>query len=87
MSADLAALLGSGEMSSSSLPLLGMGRDVPDGTLRLRRGHLDLDWTTTTSTDYFAAVRSTMAAYFAAVRGYCSRSAGYPWCAPRSAAW
>ncbi len=68
LSADLAALLGSGEMSSSSLPLLGMGRDVPDGTLRLRRGHLDLDWTTTTSTDYFAAVRSTMAAYFAAVR-------------------
>ena len=61
MSADLAALVGSGRLSSSALPLLGMGRDVPDGVMRLTKGYLDVDWTTATSTSYFARVRDTMA--------------------------
>ncbi len=60
LSADLAALLGPGRLSDGSLPLLGMGRDVPDGVMRLRGGHLDVDWTTTTSRDYFEGVRDTM---------------------------
>ena len=60
LSADLSALLGPGRLSDGSLPLLGMGRDVPDGVLRLRGGHLDVDWTTTTSRDYFEGVRNTM---------------------------
>lgn len=69
MSADLAALIGSGRMSSTSLPLLGMGRDVPDGVMRLRRGQLDIDWTTTTSASYFGRVRDTMAALAGEMRG------------------
>lgn len=58
----LARLLGDGRLSAGSLPLLGMGRDVPDGVFRLRGDHLDVDWTTRTSAGYFAAVRSTMRA-------------------------
>lgn len=62
LSAELALLHGNSELSSGSLPLLGMGRDVPDGVLRLRRGYLDIDWTTATSKVYFDRVRKTMAA-------------------------
>nr|MDQ5872294.1 GMC family oxidoreductase N-terminal domain-containing protein [Acidobacteriota bacterium] len=59
-SAEVRSLLGSCEMSSSSLPVLGMGRDVPDGTMRLRRGFLDVDWTTRSSQSYFDGMRATM---------------------------
>jgi cholesterol oxidase len=58
--ADLALLLGDARLTSTSLPLLGMGRDVPDGVLRLREGRLEVDWTTETSLEYFNGVRGTM---------------------------
>ncbi|MEU6546375.1 GMC oxidoreductase [Streptomyces sp. NPDC046859] len=60
VSGQLALLLGPALFSATSLPLLGMGRDVPDGRMRLRRGQLDVDWTTLTSRAYFERVRSTM---------------------------
>ncbi len=61
LSAEIGNLLGPGELSSGSMPLLGMGRDVPDGVMRLRKGYLDVDWTTETSKAYFRRVRRTMA--------------------------
>ncbi|MFB7369815.1 GMC family oxidoreductase [Streptomyces sp. NPDC056222] len=60
ISSRLALLLGPGVFSDSALPLLGMGRDLPDGRMSLRRGHLDIDWTTLTSRRYFERVRRTM---------------------------
>jgi len=60
ISADLAAALGDGSLSASSLPLLGMGRDIPDGVLSLQDGRLAVDWTLATSTGYFGRVRKTM---------------------------
>jgi cholesterol oxidase len=60
LSRELHDLLGSGDLSASSLPLLGMGRDVPDGVMRLRDGRLDCEWTTATSMAYFQRVRATM---------------------------
>ena len=39
---------------------LGMGRDIPDGNMRLRDGYLELDWTTKTSRAYFDGVKSAM---------------------------
>jgi cholesterol oxidase len=60
LSRELHDLLGSGELSVSSLPLLGMGRDVPDGVMRLRDGRLNCAWTTATSKAYFERVRATM---------------------------
>lgn len=60
LSQEFSHLLGDGVTSSSSMPLLGMGRDVPDGTLRLREGQLDVDWTTDTSMTFFERVRDTM---------------------------
>jgi cholesterol oxidase len=41
----LAHLFGTSEVASGLLPLLGMGRDVPDGRMYLRHNHLRLDWT------------------------------------------
>ncbi|GAB3983085.1 hypothetical protein GCM10029978_088590 [Actinoallomurus acanthiterrae] len=60
LSSEVSEMIGDGALSVSSLPLLGMGRDVPDGVLRLRGGKLDADWTTKTSEEYFDRLRSTM---------------------------
>lgn len=60
LSAEMARLLGDGRLSAASLPLLGMGRDVPDGVMRLRGKYLDVRWTTRTSIEYFDGVRATM---------------------------
>ncbi|MEU6981547.1 GMC oxidoreductase [Streptomyces sp. NPDC046371] len=69
ISGRLAQLLGPGVFSDSALPLLGMGRDVPDGRMGLRRGNLDVDWTTRTSRPYFERVRATMADVAGALGG------------------
>jgi cholesterol oxidase len=63
LGADLSTLLGDGRLTASSLPLLGMGRDIPDGVLHIdEQGRLAVDWTIETSTDYFHGVRETMRA-------------------------
>ncbi len=60
LSAELAALLGSAELSAGMLPLLGMGRDVADGQMHLREGKLDIDWRIDRSAPYFRRVRGEM---------------------------
>ncbi len=70
LGADLATLLGDGRLTASSLPLLGMGRDIPDGVLHIdERGRLAVDWTIESSTDYFHGVRETMRAIAAQLGG------------------
>jgi cholesterol oxidase len=62
--ADLSRLVGKAGLTSESLPLLAMGRDVPDGVMTLtkhRSKHfLDLDWTSKRSSAYFDRVRAVM---------------------------
>jgi cholesterol oxidase len=60
VSGDVAALFGGGVRSSTWLPMLAMGRDVPDGVMRLKGGDLDLDWTMRSSRAYYAAVEDTL---------------------------
>jgi cholesterol oxidase len=57
---EIAAALGQARRSSSLMPLAGMGRDVPDGTLSLERGRLNSDWRIDHSADYFMRVRGEM---------------------------
>jgi len=60
LSAELQAALG-GAFSKSTLPLLGMGRDIPNGTMALdgpRR--LTNDWRLKSSRDYFQRLKKTM---------------------------
>lgn len=55
LAAELSDLLGPMSLSACSLPLLGMGRDVPDGRFSLdpERGRLQLDWARRRSEAYF----------------------------------
>jgi cholesterol oxidase len=59
VTAHIADLLQSAELSAGGLPLLGMGRDIPDGRMFLRNGRLDLDWNRRRSNEYFARMRTT----------------------------
>jgi cholesterol oxidase len=59
-SAELAELLGNCVKSSGTLPLLGMGRDTPDGVMSLRDEYLQVDWTTKTSRPYLDSVKAAM---------------------------
>jgi cholesterol oxidase len=62
LSGELAYVMGAAHLSSTSVPLLGMGRDVPDGHLRLEDGLLESDWSIRHSSDYFTRLRDTMRA-------------------------
>jgi cholesterol oxidase len=60
LSGELSELIGDGRHSAGVLPLLGMGRDVPDGKLTLEDGYLECDWTMETSRAYYEAVKRSM---------------------------
>jgi cholesterol oxidase len=58
---ELADALGECDLSRGSLPLLGMGRDVPDGTFTLDGDdHLACDWSIDSSKPFFDSVLGTM---------------------------
>lgn len=62
VSAEIAEVIGDCVGSASSLPLLAMGRDLPDGRMALNRdGLLEVDWHMRHSSSYFQRVRQTMA--------------------------
>jgi cholesterol oxidase len=57
--ADLAAFLGKATLSSTTLPLFSMGRDMPDGTMSLdKHGLLEVDWRKNRS-DVYEQIRRT----------------------------
>jgi cholesterol oxidase len=63
ISGEIRGLLGDCAVSSSSMAVLGMGRDVPDGTMRLSgKGYLDVDWKLDASGAYFRRLAGTMKA-------------------------
>jgi cholesterol oxidase len=58
--AELSRLLRNTNRSADSMPLLGMGRDTPDGVFSLdSEGRLALDWSIDGSKSYFDQVRQT----------------------------
>jgi len=69
ITADVSKLLGGALLSSTSVPMLAMGRDIPDGVMRLRNGDLDVNWTTRTSDAYFDRVQQTIRAIASALGG------------------
>jgi cholesterol oxidase len=61
VSEEIARLFGKAEFSAGLLPLLGMGRDVPDGKMHLNGyGKLAVDWNKRSSEAFFAALRQQM---------------------------
>jgi cholesterol oxidase len=73
-SAVLARLFGQSEVAGGLLPLLGMGRDVPDGRMYLRHNHLRLDWRKGPGAGRRGHGRS--GPFFDRLRGECERLAG-----------
>lgn len=60
LSAELQHLLG-GDLSASAMPLLGMGRDRPNGVFELQdNGRLNTNWAMQGSKDYFDRLKRTM---------------------------
>ncbi|HTN24675.1 MAG TPA: GMC family oxidoreductase [Solirubrobacteraceae bacterium] len=56
--AELSGLLGDSSESAGFLPLLGMGRDIPEGVMSLRKEGLEIDWKKNGSSKaYFNRVR------------------------------
>jgi cholesterol oxidase len=60
LSGEFKALMGDGATSSGTLPLLGMGRDVPDGRLYLEDGFLENTWSMDSSQAYYDGVKASM---------------------------
>ncbi len=60
MGAEISRLFGENQTSAGLLPMLGMGRDIPNGKMKLRGGRLDVDWRLEDSEAYFDGVRETM---------------------------
>ena len=58
---ELAAAIGSGTHSATSLPLAAMGRDRARGVIRLRHGQLDIDCDRDDSREIFERLRATAA--------------------------
>ncbi|MER5549145.1 GMC oxidoreductase [Streptomyces sp. NPDC001118] len=65
----LSDAMSKGLFTATSLPLLGMGRDVPTGRMRLRDGYLDLEWDTAASDAYFGRMNQTMRELSSALGG------------------
>jgi cholesterol oxidase len=59
LGAELAQALGSARSSAAMLPLLAMGRDTPQGHLRMRGDTLDLDWDKAGSGGYYDALEAS----------------------------
>jgi cholesterol oxidase len=57
LTGELSRLFANTSLSAGVLPLLAMGRDVPDGRMRLYRGRLHVDWTKRRSGPYFDRAR------------------------------
>jgi cholesterol oxidase len=63
---DISTVLGKAAVTENALPILGMGRDVPDGLLHLRDAPdhdepiLDSTWSTRTSQHYFDRMERNM---------------------------
>lgn len=57
----VSSLFGDSALSKGTLPLLGMGRDVPDGRMRLKDDLLDVEWSKDgASGPYFKRMRDRM---------------------------
>jgi cholesterol oxidase len=75
-SAVLSQLLGEATASAGLLPLLVMGRDVPDGRMSLRDNHLQVDWRKGSAGRHrFGRGRGRSGPYFDRARAVCRQIA------------
>ncbi|MFI5099620.1 MAG: GMC family oxidoreductase, partial [Actinomycetes bacterium] len=63
-------LLGTGAKSAGAMPMLAMGRDIPDGLMSVEDDHLQIDHYPRSSQEYFAHVGEVMAALVKEMGGH-----------------
>lgn len=59
LAAEISGLFGSTQLSVGTLPMFGMGRDIPDGNVLLRGERLDVDWNKIRSSPFFDRLMAT----------------------------
>jgi cholesterol oxidase len=70
LGAELSEAFGTARMSAAMMPVLAMGRDVPDGRITLRGDALELDWSDRPSAGYFDDAEDAMSTLAAAMGGH-----------------
>lgn len=63
LGSQLSEVFGNTGLSAGLLPMLGMGRDIPNGNMKLRAGRLAVDWKRRKSGPYFDRVRKVSRAF------------------------
>jgi cholesterol oxidase len=53
-------MLGDAHSSAAMMPILAMGRDVPNGRMSIKGDRLELDWSTKPSKAYYADLRRSL---------------------------
>jgi cholesterol oxidase len=77
---DLRGLIGDGALTDATLGLLGMGRDLPNGQMRLGDdSRLELDWSNAASEAYLARMRTSMRQIANALGGTYLEPPTYGW--------
>ena len=57
---ELAGIAGDRVLAAGTLPILGIGHEIPQGTMRLEDGLLDIDWSFDVAKPYMDRVRGAM---------------------------
>lgn len=79
LGAEISDLIGDATSAMSSMPMLTMGRDIPNGKLYLNKDKLDCDWTIKNSKEYYARVRRAGKAIAKALNAEFMDNPSYRW--------
>lgn len=79
LGAEIAELIGDCATSKSSIPVLSMGRDIPNGRLTFEDERLDCDWTIKKSQGYYDRVIATVRGMAKALDARYMDNPSYAW--------
>jgi cholesterol oxidase len=79
LGAEIADLIGPANASKSSIPVLTMGRDIPNGNLFLKKERLESDWEIKKSQEYYDRVRRVVKTIARALHAEYLDNPSYAW--------
>ena len=79
LGAEISDLIGPSNSSKSSMPVLTMGRDVPNARLFLKDGRLECDWNLKSSQEYYDRIRRSVKAITRALNAEYTDNPSYAW--------
>jgi cholesterol oxidase len=79
LGAEISNLIGPANSSKSSMPVLTMGRDIPNANLFLKDGRLECDWTLENSQEYYDRIRRSVKAIARALNAEYLDNPSYAW--------